>query len=83
MFSTAFFSVAFAFLVLAAIFTFGMYASYKLFEGHSVTRFLFWSLVVMIFGGIVLPCVLTGQAVGLGLCIGTSTILGTVLARRR
>jgi len=74
--------LAFAYLLLVSIFTFGTYATYRLFEGHKVTRFMFWSFVVMVFIGAVLPPILSGQAVGLGVAIGASTILGTVMARR-
>jgi hypothetical protein len=74
--------MALGYLVLVLVFTGGTYATYRLFEGHSFTRFLFWSFVVMVFLGAVLPPVLSGQAVGLGVAIGASTILGTIMARR-
>src|SRR5258706_11169014 len=46
--------MAFAYLLLVSIFTFGTYATYRLFEGHPITRFMFWSFVGMVFVGAVL-----------------------------
>lgn len=74
--------MALGYLVLVLVFTCGTYATYRLLEGYSFTRFLFWSFVTMVFLGAVLPPVLSGQAVGLGMAIAASTIFGTILARR-
>lgn len=71
------------YLLLVSIFTFGTYAVYRLFEGAKILRIMFWSYVVMVFIGIVLPATLSGQAIGLGIAVGASTLLGTFMARRK
>ncbi len=74
--------MALGYIVLVLIFTCGTYATYRLFEGHPITRLMFWSFVVMVFVGIVLPGALSGQMIGPALAIGASTILGAMTGRR-
>lgn len=88
--------VAFAHLLLASIFVFGMYATAWLFQWVKLTRFLFWGLVGAIYVGAVLPLLLvvagvatmqpavpTASLLALALNIGGSTLIGTLYGVRQ
>ena len=88
--------VAFAHLLLASIFVFGMYATAFFFQWIKLTRILFWGLVTAIYLGAVLPPLLvvagvatmepavsTASLMALALNIGGSTLIGVVYGVRQ
>lgn len=87
---------AFGHLVLACIFLFGTYATAWLFQWVKLTRFLFWTFIVMVYGGVVLPLALVvagvatlepavpaANLIAFATNVALSTLVGTVYGVRQ